>query len=258
MNRQDFGNKLLFGLRSQFSLKLRPDRYRERGGQDFLQSEFPKELAASLSENSLRLNLAYRDLLRKVDWRPETHAGQILDLGSKNFFYCVALSNALQGLGWSGTLTGLEIDAYRRYANYHRRIDYANYYVGLANAFFPRIKVAYEPGDWLRLDAHNSYDLVFCFFPFLFTELHLGWGLPLSTYEPKEFYRKIFQYSSRALFAHQGRDELQESLGYLSILGVQAKHIVRLGRSTMALMDREVYLVSAQRPKLSTRPRTES
>jgi hypothetical protein len=101
-----------------------------------------------------------------------------LDVGSKNFDYV----DALQGF-WRHRegerevqLTGLEIDAYRRYTDVRTRRAWAQHYA----SFCPGAR--YVVGD---LQRHNSrYHVITWFFPFVTEFPLLRWGLPLGLFQP--------------------------------------------------------------------------
>lgn len=104
---------------------------------------------------------------------------KILDIGAKNWYYVRDLYNFFKYNNFEKDihLDGIEIDAYRLYADFHTRCDYARYYSkGLKNC-------RYIAGDFLK--HYDKYDYITWFYPFVTEFPLLEWGLPLSTFKPQ-------------------------------------------------------------------------
>lgn len=106
-----------------------------------------------------------------------------LDVGSKNGAALPGLALLAQRVnpGRSVCLTGVELDAGRRYRGGQRRVDHG---VTLADWLSgPGLQVRYVPGDvrWLT----TPQDVVTWFLPFVFATPHLNWGLPRSRFKPQ-------------------------------------------------------------------------
>ncbi|TVQ76322.1 MAG: hypothetical protein EA369_10250 [Bradymonadales bacterium] len=245
---QEFGNRVFFGLRSKFSIPLRPRPYAESGGDRLVQFAFSPLIASHLSPQNLRLNLYYYELLDSVAWTIPNKEGRIIDLGSKNFGYCFALAESLRRKNWEGELKGLELDPYRRFVSYYRRIDHAQFFVGLANReFSPEITLDYQEGDWLNYSLDKKFDLVFCFFPFLFLDLHHQWGLSRKSFSPKQFYQKIFAQSDQAILVHQGREEFDCSRQLLADLKIDSSEFCELHQSQWINLRIPSFVIYAKR-----------
>ena len=139
-----------------------------------------------LKQNSTRRNylenLATTELLENFlsSGFDNKESIKILDIGSKNWFYA---SGEYHFFKYSGKekevfLTGIEIDAFRVYSDFHTRHDYAEFYIkNLENA-------RYIADDFMQ--HKEKYDYIIWFFPFV-TEFPLQeWGLPLSKFKPAE------------------------------------------------------------------------
>ncbi|MEB3236113.1 MAG: hypothetical protein VKO64_00615 [Candidatus Sericytochromatia bacterium] len=109
---------------------------------------------------------------------------RVADIGAKTWHYIRGV-HALLSRGPAGprrvALTGLEIDAFRVYRDFHSRWDWAHWHAAPC------------PGSrYLALDAlafREPQDLVLLFLPILFLEEHLDWGLSLGQYRPEALFR---------------------------------------------------------------------
>ena len=203
----------------QHQPRLRPDSYREASSEVLEQSWIPDLLARQLSATSMRMSLFYRYLLEPSFWAPSGEDLNILDIGCKNWTYASGLASWLCSKSKASIhLTGLECDPGRRYINLFRRGDVGRYHAQGVSTHFERVQLSYEAGDWLKSSSQN-YDLIFCFFPFIFQDLHKNWGLPDPMFRPEEFYAKCLRQSSLMIFAHQGDDELVESRRLIDQVG---------------------------------------
>ncbi len=105
---------------------------------------------------------------------------KLLDIGSKYFCYAPAIHAffSVRHPGKPVQLTGIEVDAYRRFIDLHTRYDYAQYYIRTIPA------ARYIAGDFLKHEG--EYDFITWFYPFIFDYAHLVWGLPLNLLKPRE------------------------------------------------------------------------
>lgn len=217
----EWGNEILFQVRKHLPpVRLKP--YQERSTCNLLEQDFfSPGLATRLKEPNLRLAIFYAWVLDHLP--PPQHkkkAARAIDLGSMNFVYVPALCRFLRQRYESFELTGLEVDPYRTYVDLYKRGDYAQYYSDIAGQEFKESEVAYIPGNWLTWEPPADFDMVFCFFPFLFADLHKGWGLSHRHFSPRRFYEKIFHQSKEAIFFHQGREERDHSVKLIQSIGV--------------------------------------
>jgi hypothetical protein len=107
-----------------------------------------------------------------------------LDVGAKNWAYVPALNTFLKTFAsWSPLdepayeLVGIELDAYRVYANLFSRYDYAMSFT----QHMPQAQ--YLVGDVMV--HRQQYHIISHFLPFVVPEPCLKWGLPLSCFQPQ-------------------------------------------------------------------------
>jgi len=155
-----------------------------------LHARYQLEPLAQLSTAALyRKNLYLLDTLEKAtqgltlpfcDFR----VNKALDVGSQDWYYVFALERWLQWHNRKNVdrveLTGIELDGYEIYADFHSRRDYAQAYVEQTG----NPKVRYEIGDFLD-NRDGEHDIIFIFYPLLLRYQVLLWGLPLRYFAPK-------------------------------------------------------------------------
>jgi hypothetical protein len=208
-------NEIFFGLRKRLPRVRRA--YRESLEGPVEQSLIPERIAARLSEKTLRQALFYAEILKDIPWQGFSKSARALDLGSKDFVYLPALASFFSRHYESFELTGLEIDPYQIYYDFFKRGDCAAYYLKLTQSQYQgSAQLFYKQGDWLEwavpLKASEKFDLITSFFPFLYSDLHLGFGLPRGGFSPIEYYKKCFQWGKSVLFFHQGTREREDSV----------------------------------------------
>ncbi|PIR23563.1 MAG: hypothetical protein COV44_02240 [Deltaproteobacteria bacterium CG11_big_fil_rev_8_21_14_0_20_45_16] len=223
-------NYLVFPIR-RLSLPWRFADY-EESSHSYLSlnlGDFPTDIAKGMSEVSLRDCLFYYWILEQIPWQPHARTRRALDLGSMSFYYAPALALFLsKRLDPEVMIEALEVDPYRRYRDFYRRGDYAHYYVKLTKEFLKRCKLSYKQGDWLSYSKDDKFDLITCFFPFLYADQSDAWGLPRSLFQPQGFYKKCLRQSDTVVFFHQGDEEYATSKDLLEEIG--ANEITYEGR----------------------------
>ena len=114
---------------------------------------------------------------------PGGGAIRALDVGSQDWYYVFALERWLDRLnrqaGVPVELTGVELDGYEVYGDFHSRRDYAAAY--LEQTGNPRVR--YLVADFLEVTVAGQ-DIVFIFYPLLLRYQLLLWGLPLRYFAP--------------------------------------------------------------------------
>ena len=155
-----------------------------------LHARYQLEPLARLSTTSLyRKNLYLLDTLEKATQDLplpfcDTRIVKALDVGSQDWYYVFALERWLQWHNRKNAepfeLTGIELDGYEIYADFHSRRDYAQTYVEQTG----NPKVHYEIGDFLE-PREGEFDIIFVFYPLLIRYQLLLWGLPLRYFAPK-------------------------------------------------------------------------
>jgi hypothetical protein len=161
----DFRNRLDFGIRERF-------RWRRPGAPP--PSPIDQALAREVGE-----------FLECFDW-----AGlaafprelRIADIGAKNFFAAPALDRFFRSRDRNPEIHGIEIDAFRRYRDGWTRRDYGELYAGrIPRGFF-------HATDFRRWG--EDLDLALLLNPFVTPEALIGWGLPLSLFDPESLFRR--------------------------------------------------------------------
>lgn len=107
-----------------------------------------------------------------------------LDVGAQDWYYVFALERWLRCSDQSQRqvrLTGIELDGYERFADFHTRQDYALAYARQTDN--PEAK--YQVCDFLQFQA-KDYDVVFLLHPLLIRYQLLLWGLPLRCFRPRQ------------------------------------------------------------------------
>jgi hypothetical protein len=105
-----------------------------------------------------------------------------VDVGAKNWAYVDAFPVFLQQWLLRGTpgfryqLTGIEVDAHRRYSTLKSRKQAAEYFI----RDIPQAQ--YVTDNFLNW--HSPVDLITHFLPFVFEDPLLAWGLPLRLFTP--------------------------------------------------------------------------
>lgn len=219
---QDLANSVLYRWRA-LTPRLRLSTYGETGKALESDGVFPAFVLEQMSPESQAMSFLYAWLLEQIpecEWRGEIRA---IDLGSQHFPYALGLAAFLHKRADFFRLEGLELDPYRLYWNFYRRGDRGHYFSHLATRAFGH-PVTYETGDWLQWCPQVRYDLITCFFPFLFEDLHGGFGLPRRSFSPRIFYQKIFRQTSTAIFFHQGDEETETSLRLIEEDGTGRVH----------------------------------
>lgn len=209
-------NQFSFPLRQRLP-RLRPREFVEGPAQE-AQALLPQSVVNGLNRETLKFSQFYSYLIELSPLEESSAEAYVIDLGCKNFFYAASLYYSLKESLGALQLMGLEADAGRMYIDFFRRRDYADYYTRLINRAEGEQRVYFESGDWLTWPERN-YDLITCFFPFLFSDLSDNWGLPRRCFKPRAFYEKCAEEGKQVLFAHQGKEERDESRRILSEIG---------------------------------------
>ncbi len=176
------------------------------------------------SAENYRINLYYLDLLEKafdqLDY-PLPQRLHVADIGCSTWFYVRGLMAFLLNYRCQAArevqLYGYEVDAFRPYFNFYSRLDYARAYSAeLKNARF--IPEAFKP-------QALPFDMITQFFPFIFIEDHLEWGLPGQLFSPVELLQRAWanlKQGGLLLIVNQGEQEHIRQKEMLSALGAEA------------------------------------
>jgi len=174
------------------------------------EARWQRNVAALEVLMATRENDVVKTLLRD---RPTLRA---LDIGSKNFDYVDALCGfwSHQNGERSVTLTGLELDAHRRYTDFRTRRAWAEHYA----SFVPGAH--YQAGNLL---AHTEcYDAITWFYPFVTEFPLLRWGLPLAEFQPLALLEHAFSLLEPGgvlVIVNQSEAESHVQRAFLATLG---------------------------------------
>ncbi|NPV84867.1 MAG: hypothetical protein HPY45_02505 [Anaerolineae bacterium] len=187
------------------------------------------------TRRNYRENLYYLELMEKALER----AGVVLpdsicvaDIGVSHWFYVQAYCAFLRWWraspsGRSIQVLGYEVDPYRVYFDFFSRYDYAMAHLqGLEDA-------SYIPCPFDR--QAERFDLISLFFPFVFKDDHLKWGLPNRLFQPDNLLGDVWDSLKPGgvlLVVNQGEAEhreqrrLFEQRGIRSAAGFQFESLV--------------------------------
>ena len=223
----------LASLRHRFSYRL-SERVRRRGGAHVetpahtlpalpgeqgeriaaLRARYHVNFETHLNAATSVRNYEYLDLLDRgfvsAGVAPPC-AGALCDVGCANFWY----ARALYAFFRPTSLTGIELEGYRRYRDGHSRIDYAAGYI----AELPCAR--FEIADYLRVDERA--DVITAWFPFVTATAILAWRLPLSLLRPQALFLKVAEnLETDGLFVmvNHGPDEARTAAALCSAAGL--------------------------------------
>ena len=173
-------------------------------------------------------NYTYLDLLDQFRQGSAAHwpSGlETLDVGSKNFYYAAVLHAAFR----PARLTGLELEGYRLYPNFYSRHDYAQAYIrDLPNTDF-------QVGDVRSHDTRA--DLITCFYPFVFADVHVAWYLPLHLFDPAGYFRnlaRLLRDDGCLIMVNQGQEEFEAAAAFCVQNGLRRIEHLEIARPLTA------------------------
>lgn len=160
-----------------------------------------------------------------------------LDAGSKNFSYAQAIHAILRFAGEfkedpAFEVTGVELDAYRRYADGYTRAAYAQAFCQ------PLSDVHYQIGDIFT--QTDSYTIISHFLPFLSPDPLLKWGLPLRYFQPARLLIhlcSLLQPGGLLIIINQGEWEAQAQRELIETAGPPGLAIDFIGQLPDSFID---------------------
>lgn len=213
----DIKNRIDFFLRQniRFSRKNYNEKNEEKTDIDFTDFEKEKENYL-LSKYNLQQyknnstianycqNLYILNLLDKYLFVNPKEKISILDIGSKNWYYVQSEYLYFSKYCSNIQLDGVEIDAYRLYANFYNRLEVAKYYIkGLSG-------VSYVPDNVMNIT--NKYDYIIWILPFVLISPHRYWGLPDKYFIPEKLFKHAYSLLNRGgkmFIINQGDQEVE-------------------------------------------------
>jgi len=220
----------LFYIKNKIAFKGLP--YQERSSPFFLpptergNNLFHKycfsNYANSFNETTVSESLGVLDLLDVLPLHYFSSLPQqflSIDIGAKNWKYLPGIALWLERAVGNKKLEmfGIEIDAFRLYADFRTRWSYANYYASKLSG--QNRSFVYKAADFRGCNL--KAELITCFFPFVFENPHRAWGLPRSLFSPSKFFdhlQSCLLPGGLFIMANQGEWEWKESLKFVSEL----------------------------------------
>ena len=149
-----------------------------------------------------RENLYLKDILEKTFEKKNLEFANILDIGSKNWYYAKAQYNFFKSFCNDFLLTGVELDAYRLYSNFYSRFEVAKYYTkGLE-------KTKYLAKNLLEINQKQDY--IIWILPFVSINPLRFWGLPEKFFMTEKLLTHAFNLlkdNGQMLIINQGEKE---------------------------------------------------
>ncbi len=127
---------------------------------------------------------------------------KVLDIGSKNWAYVRGEYKFFKQFCTNLQLDGVEIDAYRLYANLYSRYEAAGFYTkGLKG-------VNYYADNLLNIK--EEYDYIIWLLPFVTPYPHRSWGLPEKYFMPEKLLEHAYGLlREEMLIVNQGEEEAE-------------------------------------------------
>lgn len=138
----------------------------------------------------------------------------LIDVGSKNFYYVAALQSFFK----PKELTGIEIDAYKLYQNFHTRLSYAQSYIRR----YPNTQFLAQN----FLDHTGHAQGLTWFLPFVVPYPLIKWTLPMSTFQPQKLFAKAYEIlepNGWLFMVNQGEAEKEQAYRLAQDAGFRLK-----------------------------------
>lgn len=169
-------------------------------------TKFSKKNFIEKDEKVLEINKAqnkyFKEIFEQYFFKTKKNNLQILDIGSKNWFYAKSMHEFFSSFSSNFTLDGVEIDGYRLYSNLYSRFEVAKYYIkDLKNT-------NYIVDDLLNIN--KKYDYITWFLPFITYEPLKYWGLPKRYFCPERLFNHalgLLNSGGQMLIVNQGEKE---------------------------------------------------
>lgn len=158
------------------------------------------------NEKALKINIAqnkyFKEILEKYFFKISNKKINILDIGSKNWFYAKGMYSFFSSFSNDFSIDGVEIDANRLYSNFYSRHEVAKYHIkDLKN-------MNYITGNLLSIN--KKYDYITWFLPFVTFNPHKYWGLPKRYFYPEKLLNHAYSLlnnNGQMLVVNQGEIE---------------------------------------------------
>lgn len=165
----------------------------------------------------------------RIESPPTRSSLRVLDVGAKNFEMAPGILAALRPFVSKASqleLTGIELDAYRVYADGHSRADAAAYFVGFARELGFSAAHRFLAGD--VCEHEESYDCITWFSPFLTPAPLLRWGLARRHLRPEATLKHVvarLRPGGLLVIVHQEPEEAELQRAMIERLGLTARSL---------------------------------
>ena len=185
----------------------------------FSRKNFVEKNKKLIERNELE-NLYTYEVLDKYFSKTPRDFANILDIGSKNWFYAKGEHSFFRTFCKEFLLNGVELDAHRVYLNLFSRYEVAKFYTkDLKNTVYI---------DDNLLNISQKYDYICWFLPLVAIEPHIFWGLPKKFFYPKKLLNHAFSLLNKngeMLIINQGEVEAKIQEDLLNELNIQYKKL---------------------------------
>lgn len=251
---QNFKNMIDFYLRQKlsFSRKNYNEKNEPKEGFFNTQDEIQKERylvekydLEYIKNNTSRINylenLYIIDILDQYlnfEYKKDLN---VIDVGSKNWFYVKGEYFFFKKHCEKLNLDGIEIDANRLYYNFYSRAEVAKFHTKNLSG------TNYISEDFLK---HNKkYDCIIWILPFIKKYPHLKWGLPLEYFKPNEMLKHAYDSLSEGgqmLIINQGKEEFEIQKQLLKTANMNYQEIGKI-ESVFSIYKIDRYLISVEK-----------
>lgn len=161
-------------------------------------------MGVKLSPANWHRNLAtlwyFEQMLAGIDF---SGVVRVLEPGCQNFSRLPAIDHYMTYRKWSGSVVGLELDAYVPVQKFYSLYDHAQYYRSLVSR-----ETLFSAADFFK--NQDAVDLIICFYPFVSKVPALAWGIPAGYAGAEKWmasFLKNLKPNGYVLVVHQGEWE---------------------------------------------------
>ena len=167
-----------------------------------------------------------RDILEQFFEKRKFEKMHVLDIGSKNWFYAKGEYEFFKSFCSKFLLTGVELDAFRLYANFYSRLEVAKFYTkNLENTQYLAKNL---------LEINQKQDYIIWILPFVSVNPLKYWGLPKRFFEPEKLLNHAYNLlneNGQMLIINQGEIEAELQREFLEKLNVSYKFLGKIKSS---------------------------
>ena len=164
-----------------------------------------------------------RDILEQFFEKRKFEKMHVLDIGSKNWFYAKGEYEFFKSFCSKFLLTGVELDAFRLYANFYSRLEVAKFYTkNLENTQYLAKNL---------LEINQKQDYIIWILPFVSVNPLKYWGLPKRFFEPEKLLNHAYNLlneNGQMLIINQGEIEAELQREFLENLKIPYKFLGKI------------------------------